>query len=166
MKFSKREKLLIGLGALFVAAFILVAGVLIPLIENRKDLAEVVISQDSQLKKVYELSAKIRFVQNLSKKSSGVATDKNFTLFGFLEELGKELGINDRIEYMKPIGDVSGSSKESVELKIRGIYQDDLIGLLYGIDSCPFNLRIKRLNIKRIERDKNLDITFQVVLYG
>jgi hypothetical protein len=94
---------------------------------------------------------------------SGLA---NFTLFGFLEDLAARGRIKDRIEYMKPVTEAAGSSLESVELRIRGIYQEDLITLLYEIQRCPYSLSIKRINIRRMEKENNLDVTFQVARYG
>jgi hypothetical protein len=87
-------------------------------------------------------------------------------LFGYLEELSAQLKINDRIEYMKPITDTTEVARESVEVKIRGLYQEDLIGLLFGIENTPHPVKIKRLNLKKMDKDGNLDVTFQVVSYG
>ncbi len=91
---------------------------------------------------------------------------KQFTLFGYLEELSAQLKINDRIEYMKPITDTTEAARESVEVKIRGLYQEDLIGLLFGIENTQHPVKIKRLNLKKMEKDGNIDVTFQVVSYG
>jgi hypothetical protein len=162
---SKREKVILAAGAAFIGVFILVAGIIIPLSGYRTDLDKSIKSKDSQLQLIYELSAGIKSVEDAANAGSGV-DNKGFTLFGFLEELASGLGVNERIEYMKPISDTAGISRESVEVKIRGIYQEDLIGLLHGIENCPSPLRIKRLNIRRVERDKNLDVTFQVIHYG
>jgi hypothetical protein len=162
---SKREKAILTAGAVFIGLFILVVGIIMPLSGYRNDLDKSIKSKDSQLRLIYELSAGIKSFEDATKAGKGV-DNKGFTLFGFLEELASGLGINERIEYMKPISDTAGQSRESVEVKIRGIYQEDLIGLLHGIENCPSPLRIKRLNIRRVERDKNLDVTFQVIHYG
>ena len=162
---SKREKLILFAGAVFVGLFILIAGIITPLMSYRDDLNTSIKSKDAQLQRIYQLSSGIKAFENVSKAGRSVP-DTGFTLFGFLEELASELGVNERIEYMKPISDAVDSSKESVEVKIRGIYQEDIIGMLYGIESYKTPLRIKRLNIRRVERDKTLDVTFQVVHYG
>lgn len=67
---------------------------------------------------------------------------------------------------MKPVNDMDGSTREAVEVKIRSVYQEDLISLLYDIEHCPYSLVIKRMNIRRIERDSNLDVILKVVRYG
>ena len=162
---SKREKVIFFAGLVFVGLFILFAGIIMPLMTYRADLTTSIRSKDAQLQKIYELSSGIKTFEKVS-KAGGSAPEKGFTLFGFLEELASKLGVNERIEYMKPISDAVDSSKESVEVKIRGIYQEDLLGLLYGIESYKTPLRIKRLNIRRVEREKTLDVTFQVVHFG
>ncbi len=162
---TKREKIVLFSGGIALGAFILIMGVLMPLTGYRARLADSVSLQDDRLKRVYELSSQIRAVQNLSKNGTA-AGSPNFTLFGFLEELAAKVKVNDRIEYTKPVSVPADSSREAVELKIRSIYQEDLISLLYDIEHCPYSLVIKRLNIRRVERDNNLDVTLQVVRHG
>ncbi|HHO76946.1 MAG TPA: hypothetical protein ENN05_11060 [Deltaproteobacteria bacterium] len=162
---SKRERMIVLGGGIFVAAFILIAGILMPFLDFRADTNTAIRNKDGQLRSIFELSAAIKSVE-LAARPGSRTDNKAFTLFGFLEELASKSGVNDRIEYMKPIIDAAESSRESVEVKIRGIYQEDLISLLYGIENCPDPLRIKRLHIRRVERDNNLDVTFQVVHYG
>jgi type II secretory pathway component PulM len=162
---SKREKAIVFAGLVFVGLFILIAGIITPLRSYRGDLNTSIKSKDAQLQRIYELSSGIKTSEKVSSAVRS-APDTGYTLFGFLEELASQLGVNERIEYMKPISDAGDSSKESVEVKIRGIHQEDLIGLLYGIESYKRPLRIKRLNVRRVERDKTIDVTFQVVHYG
>jgi hypothetical protein len=87
-------------------------------------------------------------------------------LIGYLEDLSKQLSISDRIEYMKPVSDPTEGNRESVEVKIRGLYQEDLIGLLFGIESSQYPVKIKRFSLKKAEKGDLLEVTFQVVSYG
>lgn len=162
---SVRERFAVIGGAAFVALFILMAGIIGPLVHYRSTLEKSLVSKDAQLKKVYAMSAGIRGFQT-SAAALGSSSGKQFTLFGYLEELAVQLKINDRIEYMKPITDTTEAARESVEVKIRGLYQEDLIGLLFSIENTPHPVKIKRLNMKKVDKDGNLDVTFQVVSYG
>jgi hypothetical protein len=163
-RLSPRERYIVMGGTAFVIVFILLAGIIGPLLHYRSSLEKSVADKDTQLRKVYAMSATIRGLQ--ASNTAGNAGNKPFTLFGYLEELSAQLRINDRIEYMKPITDTTEAHRESVEVKIRGIYQEDLIGLLFGIENTPYPVKIKRLNLKKVEKDGNLDVTFQVVSYG
>jgi type II secretory pathway component PulM len=162
---SKREKLVLLTAGAVLGVFILLAGVVSPMMEYKSRLAASVNAKDSQLRRVYELSSQIRTISDVSKNGKALQT-ANFTLFGFLEELAARIKVNDRIEYMKPISEPGDSSREAVEVKIRSVFQEDLISLLYDIEHSPHSLKIKRLNIRRVERDNCLDVTFQVVHYG
>jgi len=49
---------------------------------------------------------------------------------------------------------------------MRGLYQEDLISLLFGIENTPYPVKIKHITIRRQDKDGNMDVTFQVVSYG
>lgn len=164
-RLSPRERLIVTGGMIFVAVFILLAGIIGPLLHYQASLDKMIASKDSQLRKIYTMSATIKGLQAAGKTGSN-SQDKKFTLFGFLEDLAARLSINDRIEYMKPITDTTEAGRESVEVKIRGLYQDDLIGLLFGIENTPYPVKIKHFTIRRQEKDGYIDVTFQVVSYG
>ncbi len=162
---APRERLIVIGGAVFVSVFILLAGIIGPLIHYKSNLEKSFVAKDAQLRKIYTMSAGIRGLQ-ASSASSALLGNKQFTLFGYLEELSVQLKINDRIEYMKPITDTTEATRESVEVKIRGLYQEDLIGLLFGIENTDHPVKVKRLNLKKMDKEGNLDVTFQVVSYG
>ncbi|HDP25853.1 MAG TPA: hypothetical protein ENN34_10475 [Deltaproteobacteria bacterium] len=162
---SRRERLILLAGAITIGIFVLVVFIINPLLDTRVALTKAVASKEIQLGNVYQLSEEIR-LSSRSEAAAANVQDKNFNLFSFLEQLAVSLEISDRIEYMKPIREAGEASRESVEVKIRGLYQEDLLGLLYGIENVPHALQIKRLNLKRLEREGILDVTFQVVHHG
>jgi len=164
-KLSPRERIIVTGGSIFVAVFILLAGIIGPLVHYKFRLEKSVVTNSDQLKKVYSMSANIRGLQSVV-ASSAAFGNKKFTLFGYLEDLSARLKINDRIEYMKPITDTTEINRESVEVKIKGLYEEDLIGLLFDIENSPHSVKIKRLNLRKAEKDNNLDVTIQVVSYG
>ncbi len=165
MELSRREKVFVGTGAGIAGVFVLVVFFLMPLFQLRTDLEASLSSKDAQLQRVYALSARIKAL-DAGKGRTPALRGADATLFGFLEQLASELKINERIEYMKPISETGGGARESVEVKIKGVFTEDLIGLLYRISSSAQPVHIKRLNIRRQDRENNLDITFQVVMYG
>lgn len=164
-RLSPRERVIVAAGAVFVAVFILLAGIIGPLLHYQTRLDAMIASKDGQLRKVYAMSASIKGLQAAAEKGAGME-DSRVTLFGFLEELAARLSINDRIEYMKPITDSTEAGHESVELKIKGLSQDDLVSLLFGIESTPYPLKIKHVIIRRQEKEGAVDLTLQVVSYG
>ncbi|HNY65735.1 MAG TPA: type II secretion system protein GspM [Deltaproteobacteria bacterium] len=160
---TKREQIVLAGVAALLGVFIIVGGVVSPVMSYQSRLAKSVQTKDDQLRKVYGLSAQLKEAR--ARGGEG-ASPANFTLFGFIEELASKARVNDRIEYMKPVSDPADASKEVVELKIRAVYQEDVINLLYDIEHSPHSIIVKKLNIKRVEADSKLDVTFQVVRYG
>jgi hypothetical protein len=162
IKLSPRERFSVIGGTIFVVLFILIAVIIGPLLHSKSKLDKAIALNDQQLRKIYVMSANIKAFDAVSKGNK----DARFTLISYLEELSKQLSISDRVEYMKPISDSTEANRESVEVKIRGLYQDDLIGLLFGIESSRYPIKIKRFNLRKAEKGDVLDVTFQVVSYG
>jgi hypothetical protein len=160
-----REKIVLAGVAVLLGTFIVVGGVISPVMSYQSRLTQSVRVNDDKLRKVYDLSAKLKAAQQ--KARTGASSQAgSVTLFGFIEDLASRARMNDRIEYMKPVPDAADPTKEVVELKIRAVYQEDVINLLYDIEHSPYNIVVKRLNIRRVDKDSNLDVIFQVVRYG
>jgi type II secretory pathway component PulM len=162
---TKREQLVLAALAALLGLFIIVGGIITPVMNFQSTLAHSVQANDEKLRKVYDLSAQLRKAQQ-NAHSSGAPQAQNVTLFGFIEELASKARMNDRIEYMKPVPDPSDPGREVVELKIRSVFQEDVVNLLYEIEHSPYSIVVRQLNIKRVESDSTLDVTFQVVRYG
>jgi type II secretory pathway component PulM len=162
---TKREKIVLAVLAAVVAAFVVVGGVVTPVKSYQSKLAASVMKNDDSLRRIYELAPKLRAAQEKARANGG-AQPQNATLFGFIEELATKARMNDRIEYMKPVPDPKDPGREVVELKIRSVYQEDVINLLYDIEHSPFSVKVRQLNIKRVDKDSTLDVIFQVVRYG
>jgi type II secretory pathway component PulM len=162
---TKREKIVLAGVAALLGVFIIVGGIVSPVMSFQSKIAKSVQTNDEKLRKVYEISSKLRTAQERA-KNSGSQQVQNVTLFGFIEELASKARMNDRIEYMKPVPDPADATKEVVELKIRSVYQEDVINMLYDIEHSPYSIMVRRLDIRRVDNGNNLDVTFQVVRYG
>ncbi len=163
-KITRREKYMLMGGAAVVAVFLLLTMVIMPVMSQRTALKEGIASKTKRLEMVYELTGRIKAIEATASKNAAAGGD-NFSIFGYFEEMAKRRGVNEKIEYMKPIGE-KGAGSESVEIRLKGIYAEDLIRLLHGLNSAPVTVSVKRLNVRRVDRDKNIDVTFQVVVYG
>ncbi|HOJ15015.1 MAG TPA: type II secretion system protein GspM [Deltaproteobacteria bacterium] len=164
-RLEPRERALVILAAVLLSILILAGGVYGPLLHYRFTLEKSISAKEEQLKKIYVQSETIRSLGRVVEEERK-GQQGSFTLFGFLEGLAVKLSINDRIEYMKPIADNQAAGRETVEVKIRGLSMEDLIGLLLGVESSARPLSVKHLSIKRQEKDGGIDVTFQVVFYG
>ncbi|OPZ57949.1 MAG: hypothetical protein BWY87_01554 [Deltaproteobacteria bacterium ADurb.Bin510] len=131
----------------------LLVGVIGPTVRHRAELKAAIVRKDAELRQAYELSAQIRAAGLLSGRKAG----GDFNLMGFVEETAAGLGIKDRIEYMKPIGANAG-----FEIKLNGIYTEDLVAILFGLKNAPGAVTVTRLSLRRVEQSRNMDVTLQV----
>jgi hypothetical protein len=162
-KLSKREKQYLLAGCAFAILFILIVFIMLPLGKLNAKMEKNIDIKERQLKKVYEVSSRIKAIEAANANSQTARGD--FTVFGYLEDLAEKRNIKNKIEYMKPVAS-AGNEREAVEIRIKGIFEEDLIGFLYGIDSSPTPLKVNRFNLRKSEKDKNLDVTFQVQING
>jgi hypothetical protein len=162
-KLSKREKQYLLAGSAFAILFILIVFIVLPLGKLNAKMERNIDIKERQLKKVYEISSRIKAIE--SANAHNQAARGNFTVFAYLENLAEKKNIKNKIEYMKPVTS-AGKEIEAVEIRIKGVFEEDLIGFLYGIDTSPTPLKVNRFNLRKSEKDKNLDVTFQVQVNG
>ncbi|HEY9161456.1 MAG TPA: type II secretion system protein GspM [Desulfomonilia bacterium] len=162
-KLTRREKQYLFAGCCFAMIFILVIFVMLPLGRLNARMEKNIDIKEKQLNKVYEIGSKIKAIE--SANASSRASRGDFTVFGYLEDLAGKQNIKDKIEYMKPVT-LADNKREAVEIRIKGVSEGDLIGFLYGIDTSPTNLKFNRFNLRKSEKDKTIDVTFQVQING
>ena len=79
---TKREQIVLAGVAALLGVFIIVGGVVSPVMSYQSRLAKSVQTKDDQLRKVYGLSAQLKEAR--ARGGEG-ASPANFTLFGFIE---------------------------------------------------------------------------------
>jgi len=167
MNLARREKIFILFGALFLGLFLVVVGIINPLVGLDRKLERGIVKKEKQLRKVYEISSELRTLKMMTAVSGGKGTEEgNFTLFGFLEGIAGDVGVKDNIDHMKPITAPGDTAKESVELKIKGMSNSEVVNFLERVEKCTRPVVIRRFNLKLNDRDKTLDMTLQVAFYG
>jgi len=120
-----------------------------------------------QLKREWQTlrASKIRANELLKRRG------KQFALLSFLEGLSREVGINDRIQYMKPVLFQESSSslrQVGVEVRLDGLSMKDLVQYLYRIEYSDAFLAVPRIKIQRVEEKgttASLRVTMQVRTY-
>ena len=162
-KLTKREKQYLFAGCGFAMLFILVVFIMLPLGRLNARMEKNIDVKEKQLKKVYEIGSRIKAIESANANSRSSRGD--FTVFGYLEDLAEKRNIKNKIEYMKPVT-LADNKREAVEIRIKGVSEGDLIGFLYGIDTSPTSLKFNRFNLRKSEKDKTLDVTFQVQING
>ncbi len=162
-KLTRREKQYLFAGGGFAMLFILIVFIVVPLGRLNARMEKNIDLKEKQLNKVYEIGSKIKALE--AANAGNQASRGDFTVFGYLEDLAEKQNIKNKIEYMKPVA-LADNKREAVEIRVKGISEGDLIGFLYGIDTSPTSLKFNRFNLRKSEKDKTIDVTFQVQING
>lgn len=160
------------LGAILIFSVLFYLFVVSPALARQKVLEKYIGKQESELAKMTELSLKWdRFKANrVNAEKTLTRRGKKFTLLSFLEGVSRNLGIHDKIQYMKPLSspEASRSLKQlGMEIKLDGINITQLVKFLYELEHSGKLLHIKRIKIQRTSQGeaRSLRITLQVNTY-
>lgn len=89
----------------------------------------------------------------------------DFTLFSYLENLASQVGIKERIDYLKPEEKVVSKKyrRSLVRVKLRAVTLEQLTRYLYSVENSPHSLEVRRLHITpRYTKQGLLNVTFEV----
>ena len=167
-KLSNREKMAIGIGIGFVAIFILFQVAVFPFIDARERLQRQLASNTRSCNEIKELRLKYLELQNRvdTSKTQFDRRQRGFTLFSFLDRLAGQVGIKERITYMKPSSTKQKDTPYSlslVEMKLNGLTMEQITSLLYRIETSPNMIHVRRLSLnKKEEKEGLLDVILQV----
>ena len=151
---TKREKYAIWIAAGVIAAIIVSQFVVSPLVEKRRQLNRQLAAQGQALQEMLVLKAEYEELKTRADAEQGrmAGRSQEFTLFSFLDSLAGQVGLKDRIAYMKPSRTpVENSSYEMsvVETKLEGITMKELSAYLYSIETSDNVVRVKGLSITK-----------------
>jgi type II secretory pathway component PulM len=168
IKLSRRERIIVSAGASFVALLVLLYVLVFPFLATRSRLRRSIQADQEHLQEMMDLSAEYEALQKDSGGISNIVSTraKDFTLFSLLEGLAGEVGLKDRIKYIKPSSSSQTQGKyktASVEMQIADINMQELFEYLYRIEDPKNIVWIKRISIKRHkEKSGFVEATLQV----
>jgi len=170
MRLAFREKVVLGLGALFGVMLITYTLIVTPYMEKMRVLDRRIAQKTTELKEISTLSREYLEIKERMEQLKGKARrrGKNFPLFSHLESLAAKTLIKGNIASMKPQSTPIGEhyKESSVAVKLENITTRQLVDYLFRIENSEAFLRIKRLHLKkRHDNPKYLDATFLVSTY-
>jgi hypothetical protein len=173
MRIHRRETALLLLGGAFVISFLYYMIVISPAISKQKSLKKRIERKQSDLSGMIKQRArwqKFKFNRaEIEKKLK--ARGKAFSLLSFLEGISREVGINDNIQYMKPLSihvESASMKPAGIEMYLDNINMEQLVALLYKIECSGKLLNVRRIRIQRTSTRKSqaLKVTLQVNTYS
>jgi len=167
IKLSRREKIMVSAGACAIGVLLLLYFLVFPFFSSRAKMRRSIEVDQKRLKEMMGLSAEYQAIQ---KDSGGIGEvlktrKQGFTLFSLLEGLAGEVGLKDRIKYIKPsTSQTKGKYKtSSVEMQFERVNMRELFEFLYRVEDPKNIVKIKRISIKKHkEKSGYVDATLQV----
>ncbi len=173
MIISHKERGLILSGAVLVFLLIYYLLIIRPAFLKQGMFKRRILKAQQELEQMIKLSAEWeRFQKDKSRIKRIIAKrQKGFTLLSFLEGISREIGIHDKIQYMKPLSltEQSGLSFKLVgmEIQLNGLSVDQLVRFLYKVECSDELVSISRMKIQRhiTGNRASLRVTLQVETY-
>ena len=168
IKLNNREKYAIYAASGALGVFVLLQFALFPALDHRAQLKRQLHVKRAALGEIRALQAEYHAMQNQSEQLKRRYTNRaeGFTLFSFLDQLASDTGIKDHIAYMKPSSSVQKNRSYKVlmvEMKLQDVGLEELTKFLYGIETSPNIVVVKRASFVRKGKDKGtLDTVLQV----
>lgn len=139
---------------LFIAVFLLIQFIIVPVFEKRDELRGRLASKEGILSEMNHLRDEYLVMKQKADVSRKGFEKRppGFTLFSFLDRLAGDTGVKNRISYMKPSSvteEGSGVKLSRVEMKLQDINVNDLASYLYGIESSENMVVVKRLTVTK-----------------
>ncbi len=152
LNLQRRDKVALAAAALTLLVFLFFQLVVFPMLDARERAGKQLRVKAETLAKMESLAAQLRQLREKGRYSGGIIKKRprDFTLFSFLEKLAGQTGVKDHIVYMKPsTKNLKNSTYKLslVELKLRGITMEQLVGFLYQVETSYNLIWIKRMSI-------------------
>ncbi|MBW1772727.1 MAG: type II secretion system protein M [Deltaproteobacteria bacterium] len=171
MKITRSSMLIAAIAGLLVVGLLYYWLIISPAISQRERLISRIEKRAADL---VQMKALKREWQDFQKKRDAAETrlkqkGSAFTLLSFLEALSRSVGVDKKIQYMKPLSlEVEGEIRpEGIEMVLEKIDMRELVSFLYRIEYSEKLLTIRRIKIQKSSRDKNpsLKVTLQIYAY-
>jgi general secretion pathway protein M len=168
MKISRRDRLFLIAGGIFVFLFVVFRFGIFPLLENRERLQQGIGARQQALGEMAGLQDRYRQLHGKANSLQDllVGRDPDFSLFSFLEQMAAAADVKNNIAYMRPseTADDGPFRETQVEMKLQEITLGQLVDVLQRIESPDQVVAVKRISIQENSRQKSsLDVIMQVV---
>jgi type II secretory pathway component PulM len=172
MKLDRKQMTYVFFGGLSLVALLFYLIVISPALSRQELLAKNIVKRKQDLVRISEIKGKWEtFQKDRRDVQEAIKSRGSFTLLSYLEAVTREIGIDQRIQYIKPVSFPEGEGKlkpEGIEISLDGVNMEQLVNFLYRIEYSGKLLHVKRIKILRASREKVslLKVTLQVNTYN
>jgi len=166
-KLETRERVLVQIGAVLIAIFLLYNLIYSPIVDFSSGLGDQIVQREHDLASVRHLAANYAAVKAdlESAEHSTVPQGKDFSLFSVVEaSFTKSVG-RGKISSITPAEDKKLSDnlvQYSVQLKLENVSLAQIVDALYSVRTMPVPVGVENLRIQRRTQDTHsydVDIT-------
>lgn len=163
---SKREIILLTIGAVFVLVFLVVQLGVKPVLTSRDRLKNAIVEKEAGLKEMTSLQQQLAEISGRPDPDKQIlsARKKGFTLFAFLDTQVQQCGLKEKVVFMKPMSQALPGSEYSlgiVKLKLQRVYLKELIEFLRRVEAPGNGISISSLSLNKAGKEKD---TLDVIL--
>jgi hypothetical protein len=153
MRLRTREKVLLALGASLLGLALHYFLLLSPALSRSKVMEGRIVKSQRDLNDMEALRKRWMSLQAIRSEASRrlSAGERGFSLLTFLEDVCREIGIESRIQYLKPsLSQEAEGAKpsEGIEISLEGINTAELVRLLHRIDHSGQLLEWGRVRVQ------------------
>jgi len=167
VRLMRREKLLIVVSAVLIAAWVLSTFTVKPIIARMETLKRTIPEKQSELVRLRaRITEYVLLRDSLANLQAKVASqDEGFELLPFLESLIGQSGLAEKVSKMKPYVVPLGSNYREiiVEMELDNVTLSQLVDFLCKVESSKALVKAKSLHIKKNPTNPDhLDSTFEI----
>ena len=168
---SKRERALVLAGGIVLGLSLVFILIVDPLLDNLDRLERQAVRKQKDLAELAQIGQSYLAKRDrLGKVESRMPEPgSRFSLLTFMEEAATTAQVRERITGMQPHVQslAQGYQETAVDLRLEGVQLPELLAFLAVIDRAPYDLHVRRLQIRpKFDNPVNLDATVQVLSYA
>jgi general secretion pathway protein M len=167
---NRREQVAVAVGVVVVLTAVLFLGIIAPYRNALSQLDGQITSRQRQIREVESMRREFLMLQQ-QQSAAEARLDKGgaFSLFPFVEGLVGQVAAKENLVSMRPQPPVPRETlrEESVEVRLEKIRLDQVIRLLYAVDTADALLQVKNMRLRTRFDDRSLfDATLTVAAFG
>jgi len=172
MKLDRKQMTYVFIGGLFLVALLFYLIVISPALSKQELLSKSIAKRKQDMVRISEIKGKWQtFQRDRNDVQEAIKGRGDFTLLSYLEAVTREIGMDQRIQYIKPVTFPEGEGKlkpEGIEISLDGVNMEQLVTFLHRVEFSGKLLHVKRIKILRASKEKTslLKVTLQVNTYN
>jgi len=161
MNISKQDKKALIICAGFLITFVAVKFILMPALDERKNMEQRVAAKKASLKEIFDLQQEYARLSSMNMVETDILSRRaaDFTLFSLLDTLAEKSGVKDNVAYMKPSSRTFSDKNYSVSMvtiKLDSLYLKELVDFLYSVETSRNGVQIRSLSLSKTGEDETM----------